>query len=147
MAKVSCPKCGAVISGSTCDYCGHVFASNNANIQKTKNARKIKDLEKEIQKYQKEIDKINQVKNACLTVGFWIIGILVVVAIISLYLNKWRGEAIFIWSIVLPVFSFLLIFVCKVLDKESDQSDNNKIKKIREDIEYLKEKIDEIKNS
>lgn len=146
MAKVNCPNCGAVITGSTCDYCGHGSTSSQSNIQKTKDAKKIRELQKDIQKYEKEIDKLNEGKNGCLTVGFWIIGILVVVAMINICLNNWRGEAIFIWSIVLPVFSFLLIFICKVTDKEGDQSDNNKIKKIREDIEYLKEEIDEIKN-
>ena len=81
------------------------------------------------------------------SVFVFIIGILVVVAIISLCLNNWRGDALALWSVGLPVFSFLFIFVCKVTDKEGDKSNNNKIKKIREDIEYLKEEIDEIKNS
>ena len=143
-----CKNCGAVITGSTCDYCGFGVNAYQSNIKKTKDSRKIKDLEKEIQKYQNEIDKLNNVgRNGCLSYGLWIIGILVIVAIISLWLNNWKSEAIIIWCIGLPLFAFLFIFICMEIDKNGNKDYDNQIKKIRKDIEELEWEIDEIKNS
>lgn len=143
-----CKNCGAVITDSSCDYCGDGANTLQSNIKKTKNARKIKELEKEIQKYHEEMDKLNEGRrNGCLFYGMWIIGILVIVAIISLFFNNWKSEAVMIWCIVIPVFAFLLFFICRALDKDGNVSIDNQTKKIREQIEELEWKIEEIKNS
>lgn len=143
-----CKNCGAVITGSTCDYCGFGVNAYQSNIKKTKDSRKIKELEKEIQKYQKEIDKLNEGgRNGCLFYGWWIIGSLIVVAIISLSLYNWKSEATLIWFIGLSLFAFLFIFICRTIDKSGNNDNDNQIKKIRKDIEELEWEIDEIKNS
>ena len=63
-----CKNCGAVITGSTCDYCGFGVNAYQSNIKKTKDSRKLKELEKKSKNTKKKLT--NSMKEAEMVVYF-----------------------------------------------------------------------------
>lgn len=150
MKNKTCSNCGASLDGKgVCHYC-----NNNENcldysqqLKATRNKHEIRELQLEIAKEQKEINKLleNNSPNGCLKIGISIIVIAIV--IISFLITIFRGgDGIGYVGIGSIVVLPLVYAICKFCDSSGNEDIQKKINVHRRNIKKLTKEIRNIQN-
>ena len=150
MNKKTCPNCGASLDGKgVCHYCNNDESSHDytQQLKATRIKHEIGELQLEISKEQKEINKLleNNSPNGCLKIGMSIV--VVAIVIIAVLVTIFRGGDgignVGIGSIiVLPI----MYAICKFCDRSGNEGIQKKINAHRRNIKKLTKEMEEIQN-